>query len=602
MLTFSRGPWLGALAAILVVAVVSAARSRSLRFGLVLGLMVLLLGSAMITSDQGGAVSRAISLQESPQVRRVVGVAPLGHIVTSFLRSGDQVERSGMPPPSGNRSDTFWDIDGTRTWVLAEPAPAHGRATLGYRMYVPDNSVLTWGIALDPRVWSPDKGDGVVFRVAIRDHQQTVAMYAMYLDPKNVAADRHIVRFALPLFGYAGETVVVRLMTSSGPRGDANFDSAGWLNPRLARVRVATSFEAYPYRQLPLTMVVRPLVHWQITSPQSRIGRPTRATRIGFPPGDGRWPGPRRPLPVWVRKRGRSGHSIGCARSAGYRKPAGKGSRGNRVSRTGAVDCLIWPSRGGCMDGLSSRPRVDLDPRRLGMHRRIGCRFQVLEVKQMAALFWLLVGSAAALELSPVGVGPGRDANRGNAGLTGPFCRWWRAYRQGPARSANVLVTPVACGNPSTGADSSPVAWSSTGQSNTEEGMILHANNRETPGGGKQIPRYNGSEPDFQIMPVETGAGEHATRRVVQGSQDLPTIREVKLTPSESAANEHLLRGWELLLIGGAGNGAKFVLGLREVPTTARMQSLMTRTSGMTRSLCAVRFRQRSSEIVRSRL
>ncbi len=246
-LTFSRGPWLGAIAGLAVLAAAASGKSR-LRFGFVAAMVALLLCSAAVTSIKGGALARAVSLQESPQLRGVVGSGSIGRMATSFLRSGNQVERSGMPPPSGGHADTFWNIDGTRAWVLGEPAPARGRATLGYRMYIPDSSVLTWGIALDPKVWSPDKGDGVIFRVLVRDAAQTVSMFGMYLDPKNVPADRHIFRYALPLFGYAGETVVVELVTESGPRGDANFDAAGWLNPRLTRVPVNTNFEAPPYR------------------------------------------------------------------------------------------------------------------------------------------------------------------------------------------------------------------------------------------------------------------------------------------------------------------------------------------------------------------
>ena len=41
------------------------------------------------------------------------------------------------------------------------------RAVLRFAEYVPDDSVLAWGITLDPRVWAPEKGDGVTFRIAL---------------------------------------------------------------------------------------------------------------------------------------------------------------------------------------------------------------------------------------------------------------------------------------------------------------------------------------------------------------------------------------------------------------------------------------------------
>jgi hypothetical protein len=53
---------------------------------------------------------------------------------------------------------------------------------------LPDQSVLAFGIGMDPEVWSPAQGDGVDYKVFIRPHAQPTTLYQVfhrYIDPKN---------------------------------------------------------------------------------------------------------------------------------------------------------------------------------------------------------------------------------------------------------------------------------------------------------------------------------------------------------------------------------------------------------------------------------
>jgi hypothetical protein len=400
-LTFSRGPWLGAVAGLVAIAAAAGGISRWIRFALIAGLVALLVCGATVTSIKGGAFSKPVVLQESPQLRAVAGTRPIGHMVTSFLRSGDQVERSGMPPTAGGQADTFWTIDHVKAWVLAEPAPAHGKAILGYRLYVPDSSVLTWGIALDPKVWSPDKGDGVIFGISIKDAFQSVAMYAIYLDPKNVPADRHIIRYALPLFGYAGETVVVELTSQAGPRGDANFDAAGWLNPRLTRVPINTNFETYPYRPLPFTMLAKPLVNSQnyVGSIVNWQTDRSNTDRISS------W---QRSIQAWstspISGLGPGSVDEAAVRAGGPQPLITESQIVKVLVETGLAGLALWIAL--CTRGLLvAWAACRRQPELLWILAGLVCicvsslAFQVLEVKQIAALFWVLIGCAISLEL-----------------------------------------------------------------------------------------------------------------------------------------------------------------------------------------------------------
>jgi hypothetical protein len=540
-------------------------------------MVALLLCSAAVTSIKGGALARAVSLQESPQLRGVMGSGSIGRMATSFLRWGNQVERSGMPPPSGGHADTFWNIDGTRAWVLGEPAPARGRATLGYRIYIPDSSVLTWGIALDPKVWSPDKGDGVIFRVLVRDAAQTVSMFGVYLDPKNVPADRHIFRYALPLFGYAGETVVVELVTESGPRGDANFDAAGWLNPRLTRVPVNTNFEAPPYKPLPWTVVATPLVHSQnyVASIANWQTDQSNTDRLAA------W---NRSLTSWsvspLWGLGPGSVDEAAIRSGGGQAIVTESEIAKVLVETGLVGVALWIAlwTRGLWTAWAACRR---DPEQLWILAGLVCigvssiAFQVLEVKQIAALFWVLLGAAMSVEVSRSAVAPAAVGVPAASLVADRLARWRNVFRREPGRG------PVA--------DALPLGTSAVAASPAPLSDFAEADDVQQASSGPEIKfpssaydparailrdqkvTYNASMVEAPASfrdsaPLSSGSQRHSA--VHSDTHDLSTIRLVKLAPTEADANENLRHGWELLSIQDAGSGGQFVLGLRDSQDT----------------------------------
>jgi hypothetical protein len=432
---------------------------------------------------------------------------------------------------------------------------------LGYRVYIPDNSVLTWGIALNPRVWSPDKGDGVVFGVAVKDADQSVDMYAMYLDPKNVAADRHLLRFALPLFGYAGETVVIELTTQSGPRGDANFDSAGWLNPRLTRVPVNTNFERYPYERLPFAMMANPLVtsqnymasiaNWQTDkSNTDRVSSWQRSIRAwSASPLSGLGPG---------------SVDEAAVRSAGPRAVVTESQIMKVLVETGIAGVALWLAlciRGLCVAWTACRRQPEL----LWILSGLVCicvsslAFQVLEVKQIGALFWLLMGCVIALELQ---TGRGRTlALESYPPVVSTSGHWWRTFAiKGP--------DSPGCSEDSA-AEPPPTSAKSTkpGEAKRMETQSLASRDLSPADGIRERVAAYGKPSD--VSPV--AAIDVAHRSVPPESASHPTatlphlstVRRVRLAATEAEANDCLGQGWELLSIKDTGRGAKFVLGWR---------------------------------------
>jgi hypothetical protein len=100
-----------------------------------------------------------------------------------------------------------------------------------------ENTSLVFGIGLDPRVWSPTKGDGVEFEIFIQDSpNHMVQVFDRYMDPKHNSADRLWMDFQVELSRFAGKTVDVHFLTHPGPVGNSDYDWAVWSNPILVSV------------------------------------------------------------------------------------------------------------------------------------------------------------------------------------------------------------------------------------------------------------------------------------------------------------------------------------------------------------------------------
>lgn len=98
---------------------------------------------------------------------------------------------------------------------------------------IPSNAILKFGIALDPQVWSPEKGDGVVFKVQIRDNQFNKTIFSRYIDPKNCPLDRKWRDYDINLSSFGNRNVDIAFDTACGPRNDCAYDWAWWGEPVL---------------------------------------------------------------------------------------------------------------------------------------------------------------------------------------------------------------------------------------------------------------------------------------------------------------------------------------------------------------------------------
>lgn len=122
-----------------------------------------------------------------------------------------------------------FNINGDSRATLFEHPPSK----ITYKLTVPENSSLTFGIALDPEVWSADKGDGVVFEVLVKDGKEEQKLFSKYIDPKNRIEDRKWHDEVIDLSRYGKKEVSLTFITSPGPSNNADYDWAGWGDPKL---------------------------------------------------------------------------------------------------------------------------------------------------------------------------------------------------------------------------------------------------------------------------------------------------------------------------------------------------------------------------------
>lgn len=253
VVTFSRGIWVATVLSLLVMGVVgvlsTSGRRRAAEGGqregrnwkplLIVGGALALLAvvwalALLLRTDRGAAGPSAAGVVE-------LSASAYGQMVPA----GVSADLLGQAPAGGEADLQTWTLldpvtgaQDTRR-VLFEHPPELGITELIYTVPVPENGALQFAIALSPEVWSPDKGDGASFEVYVADPaagQAGQPAFVRYINPKHVPSDRRWRSFLVDLSPWAGRTVNLSLVTSPGRTGDWSFDWAGWAEPRLVSV------------------------------------------------------------------------------------------------------------------------------------------------------------------------------------------------------------------------------------------------------------------------------------------------------------------------------------------------------------------------------
>jgi hypothetical protein len=237
ILTFSRGIWVAVIMALIVMGIISGFLIRNWKSVLVfigsLVLIGLVWGIVMLarTNDEGSGYQGLLELSSSEY---------LGLAVKSISQSLLLVE-----PEVGDSTRQSWALNDPMTGledireVLYEHPPENGEAELIYRIEVPESAALRFAIAVSPDVWAPEKGDGTSFQIFISETQSTEKgefVFVRYINPKLNPSDRRWRNYLVDLSPWAGQSVEMRLITESGPDGDWSYDWAGWADLQIVTI------------------------------------------------------------------------------------------------------------------------------------------------------------------------------------------------------------------------------------------------------------------------------------------------------------------------------------------------------------------------------
>jgi hypothetical protein len=106
---------------------------------------------------------------------------------------------------------------------------------LNVNLLIPNQTPkLTFSIGLNPKVFRPEYGDGVLFKVMLIKQKSKVEIFSKYIDPKNNPCDRKWFDESIDLKKWAGQEVALRFITTGGPTGNIFYDWAYWGDIRFA--------------------------------------------------------------------------------------------------------------------------------------------------------------------------------------------------------------------------------------------------------------------------------------------------------------------------------------------------------------------------------
>jgi hypothetical protein len=152
-----------------------------------------------------------------------------GQIIYEFLEHTAGAQITTMNQNSVKFGDTF-TINNQKRPVIFE----HPNAEVIFTdVMIPKNAVLQVGIGIAPAVWDKS-GDGVTFEItAVDEKSSRVLIFSRYIDPKNIPEDRKWVDTDVALDDFVGQKVSFVFTTGYGPRGNGDYDAAGWATPRI---------------------------------------------------------------------------------------------------------------------------------------------------------------------------------------------------------------------------------------------------------------------------------------------------------------------------------------------------------------------------------
>jgi hypothetical protein len=394
VVTFSRGIWVATTLSLLGMALLSGFARRNWRVLLISG------GALALVALAWGLATVLRPGEMAPAYQGVVELSPAAYEAAPVTQVAQELLRA--EPAHGEAVTQTWTLldpiagrDDTRT-VLYEHPPESGRVEVVYRVAVPEAGALRFAIALSPEVWSPERGDGASFQVHVAAPdaaQEGRFVLVRYINPKHNPSDRRWRNYLVDLSPWAGRTVNLSLITESGPAGDWAYDWAGWAD--LEVVSVEAGYFASTRTENAVLRHTGSILDWA-------RDETNRDRLAAWSLGLNAW----RAAPLWGNGLGTTG--IAALRTIPERGYVTESQVLKALVELGLPGLLalayLWFQIGRV--GLRAYRAADDPTRRvllLGILTSLlvvfieGWVYQNLEVKQVNAIFWTLIGALAFL-------------------------------------------------------------------------------------------------------------------------------------------------------------------------------------------------------------
>ena len=271
--TFSRGIWVASVVGLVVMGFLSGFIHPDKR------LIAGLIGLVIVGLVAWGVITMLRVSQLPPKDQGLVELTSEEYRKAPVLAVEQDLLQ--QKPAYGDTSIQNWTIYdpiqrlNDQRAVLYEPALKDVKTEVIFRITVPDSGALKFAIALSPEVWSPEKGDGVNFQIYIvtKDAPQNGQfLFHRYINPKINPSDRRWRNFFLDLSPWAGKEINLSFINDSGPAQNWDFDWAGWADVSIVQMP-AGYFSKSISRENIVVQYLRSIADWvHDETNQDRLG------------------------------------------------------------------------------------------------------------------------------------------------------------------------------------------------------------------------------------------------------------------------------------------------------------------------------------------
>ena len=238
VVTFSRGIWVASLIGLVFLGLLGGFfQKHKQTIYIVLGVLLVggavwgiltLLGIGSYSSNPQGVVELTSQAYQAAPITKFHA-----NLIDSEPDFGEKNTQEWIIQDPIERRDDVRDI-------LSEHPLENKKVEIIYQIKVPEESAIRFAIALSPQVWSPDKGDGVSFQIFVTptdEHEEGEFVFTRYINPKSNPNDRRWRNFLVDLSPWAGRNINLSLITEAGPEGDWAFDWAGWADLQIVSLQ-----------------------------------------------------------------------------------------------------------------------------------------------------------------------------------------------------------------------------------------------------------------------------------------------------------------------------------------------------------------------------